>query len=288
MTPVQHRIYIGTMIFIIAAVVVGIGIYGWGYYVLPIADRHEHESHSLMSPTGFLGHGMGILGAFLMTFGVAIYSLRKRSKWMANIGSIKHILEFHIFLCLLGPSLIVYHTAFKFGGIVGVSFWCMVIVVSSGVIGRYLYLQIPKTVTGRDITPIELEKKITELRKVLLDTHRVKEEMLQRIDDISKHLIESAQGSLLVTFPKLVVQNIRHDARVFRMIHAFGRPSSEVLDLLNEKAHMQRQLANLTIVQKLFRYWHLFHLPLAIVLLIIMVAHIVTALLFGYGWIFSE
>jgi hypothetical protein len=34
--------------------------------------------------------------------------------------------------------------------------------------------------------------------------------------------------------------------------------------------------------QRLFRYWHLLHLPLAIVMLLVVVVHLVVAALFGY------
>jgi hypothetical protein len=38
--------------------------------------------------------------------------------------------------------------------------------------------------------------------------------------------------------------------------------------------------------QRLFRYWHLFHLPLALLMLAILAVHVVIAVLFGYGWPF--
>ena len=55
---------------------------------------------------------------------------------LCKINRSKHWLEFHIFLCTVGPLLVLYHTAFKFGGIVSVSFWSMVLVVLSGVAGK--------------------------------------------------------------------------------------------------------------------------------------------------------
>jgi len=291
-TPAIHRIYIGSMITIGIGVTVWVGIFGWDYYTTTVPDRSEHSLHAILSPTGFWGHGMGFIGTFLMMLGVAIYSLRKRWKFLSNFGQIKHILEFHIFLCLLGPALILYHTAFKFGGIVGVSFWCMAIVVASGVIGRYLYLQIPKTVTGREITLVELEKQIRAIHEQLLNTYGIPAMTLERVDAISKDLIESARASLLVTFPKLVVQNVLHDVRVQKLLQSMqsrnnGKASPEAVKLLTHRAHLQRQLVNLTLTQKLFRYWHMFHLPFAVIMFIITIAHVVTAFLFGYGWIFT-
>ena len=44
-----------------------------------------------------------------------------------------------------------YHTTFKFGGIVAISFWSMTAVVLSGIIGRYIYNQIPKNIAGNEL-----------------------------------------------------------------------------------------------------------------------------------------
>ncbi len=54
--------------------------------------------------------------------------------------------------------MVLYHTAFKFGGIVAVSFWSMVAVVLSGVVGRFLYVQIPHTIQGQEISLKELNQ----------------------------------------------------------------------------------------------------------------------------------
>jgi hypothetical protein len=36
--------------------------------------------------------------------------------------------------------------------------------------------------------------------------------------------------------------------------------------------------------QRLFHYWHVLHLPLAIVMFLILAVHVAVALVFGYGW----
>ena len=77
---------------------------------------------------------------------------RKRYRILSRIGLLKHWLEFHIFLCTLGPILVLFHTAFKFGGLVAISFWSMVAVFLSGIIGRFIYLQIPRTIEGRELS----------------------------------------------------------------------------------------------------------------------------------------
>ncbi len=294
MTKTGHRLYAGTLIVVGLFVVITVGVWGFEYYLTPIAERHDHGLHDQLSPTGFWGHGMGFIGAFMMTFGVVMYSVRKRWSFVGNLGGIKHFLEFHIFLCLVGPALIVYHTAFKFGGIISVSFWSMVVVVTSGVIGRYLYLQIPKTITGREVSPLELQKQIKDIDTRLEKDFGFTQEQMDEANKLSIGFKESSRTSLVTTFPRLVIHNFRLQSRLKTFLENMAREMSgnhttgDIRRLMLDKAHMQRQMASLAITQRLFRHWHMFHLPFAIVMFVIMVVHIIVAFLFGYGWIFTS
>jgi len=42
----------------------------------------------------------------------------------------------------------------------------------------------------------------------------------------------------------------------------------------------------LELFQRLFRYWHVFRSPLAILMFAIVSIHVAVAILFGYGWPF--
>ncbi len=138
-------------------------ISGWDYYDLPIEQRVFHPKHSTLKPSGLVGHGLGIIGSLMMIVGVSSYMIRKRWRRLHRLGYLKHWLEFHIFLCSVGPMLILFHSAFKFGGIISIGFWSMVVVVLSGVIGRVIYIQLPKTLQGENLSKHEIEQIISEL-----------------------------------------------------------------------------------------------------------------------------
>ena len=89
---------------------------GFSYYNVKVEERFFHPDHLKLKPSGVLGHGLGIVGSLLMIIGVFTYMARKRYRSLTRIGILKHWLEFHIFLCTLGPILVLFHTAFKFGG----------------------------------------------------------------------------------------------------------------------------------------------------------------------------
>ncbi len=122
------------------------------YYSLPLEERFYHEFHETFKASGILGHGLGIVGTIMIAFGVFLYIGAKKYGWLTKFVRLKYLLEFHIYLCTLGPILVLFHTTFKFGGIVSIAFWSMVIVVLSGVVGRFLYIRLPRDWEGRELT----------------------------------------------------------------------------------------------------------------------------------------
>ena len=158
MQKTGHHIYISTLASIIVLTTISLFILGFPYYHTTLTERFYHSDHDLYKPSGLIGHGLGIIGTLFIVIGVFSYMARKRYRFLARFGRLKYWLESHIFLCILGPIMILYHTAFKFGGIVSVSFWSMVVVVASGVIGRYIYLQIPRSMEGRELSLNEVRE----------------------------------------------------------------------------------------------------------------------------------
>ena len=156
MSPRSHRIYIGVLVSIVVATFFYLCYAGYSYYTTSLEERFYHPDHAALKPSGVLGHGLGIVGTLLILIGVFGYMIRKRNRSLQRVGVLKYWLEFHIFLCTLGPVMILFHTAFKFGGIVSVSFWSMVAVVASGVVGRFIYRQIPRTIQGRELSLQEI------------------------------------------------------------------------------------------------------------------------------------
>jgi len=138
----------------------------WGgaeYYLTPLQERPFSPLHDLYAPTGLVGQGLGIIGTLMIASGVLLYALRKRVPWLSRVGKLRDWLSFHIFLCLLGPFLVLLHTTFKFGGLVAIAFWSMTLVVASGVVGRWVYVWIPKTINGRFLSREELRERMWEL-----------------------------------------------------------------------------------------------------------------------------
>lgn len=264
---------------------------GLDYYLLPFNQRAYSDLAPLFAPTGLVGQGYGIVGAGMILVGVAGYTLRKRLRFMARVGALKHWLQVHIFLCTLGPFLVLLHTTFKFGGIVSIAFWSMAIVVTSGVFGRYVYARIPKTINGRFLGLEAIRERVREM------TRDISEKTHLPAGDLEALLVPAGtagtRSSLVGALAFAVQEDFRqrrHLRGVRKFLHGRGVPrelQTPVLALAREQRRLRQQTLLLHPFQRLFRYWHVIHLPLATVMFVVLGIHVVVAVLFGYTWVFG-
>lgn len=281
MSKTAHRIYLGTMALIVVFVTIYLAVFGKSYYNTTIEERFYHADHKLLKPSGSMGHGLGILGTVLMLIGVFGYQARKYMKSLSKVWVLKHWLEFHIFLCTLGPIMVLFHTSFKFGGLVSISFWSMVAVVASGVVGRFIYLQIPRTIQGRELSLNEIKDMRTDM------TDKIKTEIgTERLSEIMRlTAVAALKGNIFSQYfiDWQLKQNIKKQLKSSQL-----EPNKvkSVLFLVNDELNISRKIERLVIMQRMFRYWHVVHLPFAIIMLVIMLIHVVVTLAFGYRWVF--
>lgn len=262
---------------------------GADYYRTPIAERPFTEAHELLKPSGLVGHGYGIAGMLMMLIGVSLYSARKRASFLANAGNLGGWLQFHIFLCTLGPFLVLLHTTFKFGGIVSIAFWSMVVVVASGAFGRYVFARIPKAMDGRFRDLQEIEEEIRRLEGAIRASAAVPEVELATV--LAGPTVRAPRGTADAVWIALRgdVATRLHMFRSRRALRSAGAMPAirrGVLALVRTRLGLEQQSRLLLPFQRLFSYWHILHLPLAIVLLIVTIIHVTVAFLFGYVWIF--
>ncbi|NOT38173.1 MAG: hypothetical protein HOP11_12435 [Saprospiraceae bacterium] len=291
MSSLSHKIYIATLVGIVILVTAYLSWYGFSYYTTSLEERFYHPGHGLLKPSGLMGHGLGIVGTLLILIGVFGYMIRKRNKSLSRLGVLKYWLEFHIFLCTLGPIMVLFHTAFKFGGIVSISFWSMVAVVASGVIGRFIYNQIPRTIQGRELSLIEIKDNKVEISKKiqnLIPTNANEIDSLLK----SKDKMDDKNSTISSTFSQLWL-DWKEDKRKLKQVKRILKQHitnpiqiKELTRLIKVEMSIERRIQRLKVMQELFRYWHIAHLPFAIIMLVIMVIHVVVTLSFGYKWIF--
>ena len=224
----------------------------------------------MFSPTGLVGHGLGIIGTGFILLGVIGYTLRKRMPALGRLGALKHWLQVHIFLCTLGPFFVLLHTTFKFGGLVSISFWSMAVVVTSGIFGRYVYVRIPKTLNGQFLDLGSLQERISDLGRSLRAQEALPEGKLEEL--LGGEDAPMARPGLIGALALAVREDIRQRKRLRglrRTLRTVGMPGevhAQVIELAAEQRRLRQQMLLLTPFQRLFRYWHVIHLPLAAVM----------------------
>jgi hypothetical protein len=258
---------------------------GADFYRAPLLERAHHEGYWQWKAGGTVGHKLGLAGSSMMVL-MLLYSVRKRVGALRRLGPLGRWLDVHIFLGVFGPLLVVLHSSFKVQGLVALSFWSMVVVATSGVLGRYLYLQIPRTRAGEERALAELETEDRELSEQLRARFRLDEAQLGRLDAL---MAVPERTGLLGGFVRLVTD----DLRLRSALRGFARgcrsvPPAVVRDferVVRQKAHVHRRILLWDRVHELFHYWHVLHKPFALVMYLFMIVHVAVALVTGYGWV---
>ncbi len=273
--------------FLILSVLVLYFFGAFDYYFSQESEKFWHNLHSKFNPSGIIGLWFGVLGSILLFAGVVLYSIRKRFKRFKKYGAMKHWLNMHLICCTLGPILIVYHTSFKFGGLVSISFWSMVFVFISGVFGKFIYTQIPRSIKGELLSFDEIEKINRELTEKLLNEYKFNNKVLKDLEKLSSPDIykkKSLSRAILILF-----QNIFMYRRKMYLLKKEVRTIDdsvnriELLRLAKSKIIFSRKIGLLSISQRILKKWRQAHINFTIIMFVILVIHIFITLLYGYN-----
>ena len=268
----------------VVALVVIVGFGGWRYYMTPLRVRAYQPTHHLLRPSGPVGQGVGIVGMTLL-FLTLLYVARKRWKPLSRAGSQKTWLEAHIFCGLVGPALITLHTSFKFNGLVSVAYWSMMLVVASGFVGRYLYVRIPRTVRGAEVSLAEVVIRTRELRDAL-EQLDLSASLHARVDSLEASLTPSGHSGSIIGLFFGDFHLHRRLSRLEAEMVAAGAPrhlAQSARALLGERMALIRRLAFLERTRLLFNMWHVFHVPLVYLMFLIGIGHVALVLFMGYS-----
>lgn len=274
-----------------------LGYFAWQglpYYLTPIAERPRHPLYWDYKPGGRMGLLFGITGASMMVL-MLLYSVRKRLPFARRFGPVASWLDYHIFLGIGGPLFILLHCSFKVQGLVALSFWSMIAVALSGIAGRFLYRQIPRSSAGDELSRGEVEAGDRDLTRRLSSEYGLSDEALARLDEIA-NASAAPDASLLRLALGLPFDlwTMRRRLRSFRRQHLApagapgATPSADrhrFEQMVGAKVKIHRRLALWQRVRELFHYWHVFHKPFAVIMYLFMAVHIGVAWMTGYGWV---
>jgi hypothetical protein len=230
--------------------------------------------------SGVFGHGIGILGFILMLMTEILYSWRKRHN-SARWGKMSNWLRFHIFTGLVGPYMVLLHTSWKFNGLAGIVLLLTVIIVLSGIVGRYIFTAIPRTADGVEIEASELERQIEIVEAALQKWEQTQPEITHAL---SKTLRGPSASSLVAVFGRVFSEagyQLRYWRARRKLQTKYRSQAKELENLFQRKRALQRQVASLAMARRLLSLWHTIHIPIGVALFATAFVHMIGAIYYA-------
>jgi HEPN domain-containing protein len=260
------------------------------YYSKPLEQRPYHSLHEFLRPSGKFGLIFGIAGTTGMLFNLS-YLLRKRFVGLKWAGNVKNWMAFHVLTGLVSPALIVLHCANSFTSpLASLAFFAMLVVVSTGILGRYIYSSVPRSLEGHELEYSEARRALNATLSQL--------KSIESSSELTELISKSGQearvpSGFIAAIGGFVLGKLRARSR-YRELRSrvvenreLRRHAGEVLPLLQRLVREQMWVTRYYHLRQLMAIWRFFHRWLAISMIATALCHVAIALRFGNLWIFG-
>lgn len=239
---------------------------------------HNRLTQPLTAESG-LGYALGIIGGSMMLL-LLLYPLRKHLRIMRNLGPVKYWFRTHMLFGTIGPVCILFHSGFQLGSLnSNVALFCMLVVASSGLVGRYFYTKIHHGLYGRKATLDELTRHaalLGESLQAVIGHYPGAAERIAAFEQQSRQHPAGFAGSL-VTLLSLGIRTwilyLSMWLRAPRNLPAGKR--RPVLRHVGARLENIRKIAEFHFYERLFSIWHVLHFPLFLMLVVSGIVHVI-------------
>jgi len=276
---------------IAGALLLGLACLAWSlvhkeYYLAPLAERPQLEQHAWLRPVGSVGIGFGIAACLLVLTNLA-YLLRRSARLRLNLGSLQAWMTSHLVTGLLALFLTLLHAGLALrdtlGGHAGLALCALVV---TGAIGRYFYAFVPRAANGRELALDDVRLELANLSAGWDRTNReFGARARARIDDLIATGVW--QGGFLRRLGSLLISQ-RRLHQLLGQLRAEGRsegvPDAELrrFEELGRRAHRTALMAShFEELRGLLGTWRYFHRWVALLMVLLGVAHVVQAVRFA-------
>jgi len=272
--------------------------YGWTLYLIIITllmfagffISHGHP----YKPGDKVGYNLGLAGG-LMILTLLLYPMRKRIGIMKNWAPLPKWFKWHMAFGILGPALIMFHSAFTIGSInAGVALICMLLVSGSGIFGRFFYTKIHCGLYGRHATHKQLQEDLDgsgDVKSIFSFAPGIQKKLVEYHDyAINSSIAGKVKVWNILTLgiraKWLSIVLIRaleeamygdahekkwNDAQMKRLDELFYQNEKFIRSYL----YAVRDLAQFGTYEKLFSLWHIFHVPFVYMLVFSAIWHVI-------------
>ena len=263
---------------------------GYGFYRLGMTDRASHPDYRMLNPSGFIGHGYGIVGTALILTNL-LYLVRRRFARYVPVwlGSMKTWLNMHVFTGLVGSLLVLFHSSFLLrtpaATVTSVSLF---IVVITGLAGFYLHKIVPTP--GAKV----LRERLAEIRTVMPGFASEVEAAAKSVP-VTRLAHDASLLHTLATVPRWLYEArarrlaFRKAARADKLFRVLMLKEPKLAKaFLVELSAMVVKEVDTQAASSMMRSWRSLHRFLAILMVVSVSVHIGVAWYYGFRWVFEQ
>ncbi len=224
------------------------------------------------APTSTFSITLGWIGLGSMVV-MLVYSIARRSRALRSLGRLSAWLHFHIFLGVQGAVCVFFHSLHMFTRSYAVhlanpavlNFIAVAVVFFSGLFGRYLYSFLPRTMGGEQMAAREVEAELQKLGELPAEV---------------RPLLPT--GKVPRGFGELVRADLG-TRRALRQLPSLAL-ASDARRLIERRLRLQLRLHALATAEKIFQRWIVLHRPLASIMYILSVVHVVLSYMYAMSF----
>jgi len=273
-------------------------LHGWNLFLVVItivlAIGYFISTQKYYKPGDDIGYNMGLVGG-IMLLALLLYPLRKRIKFLRNLGVLPTWFKWHMIFGILAPTLILFHSTFYIGSInAGMALVAMMLVSGSGIFGRFFYTKIHKGLYGRQATLKEAQDEMEKTGSV--KSLSFSPEIEQKLNEFRAVTAAVSKGGStgFVHFATIGIKAALLSRSLVKILHhtMYSQASEKnwnpaqmkQLDQMFEESKKQiefiikavRDVAQFHTYERLFSWWHIFHIPLVYLLIFSGIFHVIS------------
>ena len=267
---------------------------GWviGAITLFVAGAWAITRLHLYTTKSDLAYWMGVAGGVGMLL-LLSYPLRKHVRFMHRWGAAKGWFAAHMLLGVAGPLLILLHSNFEIGSLnAGVAFFSMVIVALSGVVGRFLFLRVHRSLNGEKLGLGQLRAQF-DADNTAAARLRFAPRVVEKCRDFEQRALERrivtggevVRAMFVLPWHRWRTARASHAElrrRLVKVAHTEGWTRRKLnarlkaaCDLVDEYLMGAQRVALFAAWSRVFSWWHVAHVPFVYLLVISAIVHVI-------------
>lgn len=249
------------------------------------------------TPGSHVGYNLGLVGGCMM-LALLLHPLRKHWSRLHHVGTLRTWFIFHLIFGIGGPLLILFHSTFKLHSFnAAVAFWCMMLVVFSGAVGRYVYLHVYQEMGALNATLYAMEGRLDKGKGDSIHAFDLAPKVREWLDDYRRAALGARSNWIRKLFRMIVLRGggmrlaRRACAEIDRTLRRMAkRERWGALKLSGERQALEALITDYlktvdaavrySFWERTFVWWHIVHGPVVIILALSAVAHVVAVHLY--------